>query len=85
MKIEIARVPANFSTGYCATNHVEPLPYAAPFPEHEGYFSHDGILQRYDRLEQTLVVDLAWLQVDVRARKYSLHRTILRRESTVPA
>ena len=67
------------------TNHVEPFPDTAPFSENKGYFSYHRILQRYHRLEQTLVVDLAWFQVNIGTWKYSLYCAILRSEASVPA
>lgn len=67
------------------THHVQPLPNAAPLAQHQGDFPDHGILQRYDRLEEALIVDLAGLQVHVGTGKDPFHRAILRREASVPA
>lgn len=67
------------------THHVESLPNAAPLSEHKGDFSNDRILQRNHRLEQPLVLDFAWFQVDIGTGEDSLHRAILGREPSVPA
>ena len=66
------------------THHVKPLPYTAPFSKHEGDFSDHRIFQRYHRLEQSLVFNFAWFQMDVRAREDPLHRAVLGREAPVP-
>ena len=76
--------------GHCSaesrhlTHHVKSLPYTAPFSEHEGDFSDHRILQRYHRLEQSLVFNLAWFQMDVRAGEDPLDRAVLGRKAPVP-
>lgn len=76
--------------GHCSvesrrlTHHVESLPYTAPFSEHEGNFSDHRIFQRYHRLEQSLVLDFTWFQMNVRAGENSFDRAILGRKAPVP-
>lgn len=67
------------------THHIQPLPNAAPFPQNQGDFPYHRVLQRYDGLEEAFAVDLAGLQMHVRAWEDPLHRAILRREASVPA
>lgn len=65
--------------------HVEFFPDNVPFSHNERDFSDDGILQWNNRLEESFVVDLAWLYVNVGTRENSFYCSIFRRKSSVPS
>lgn len=67
------------------THHVQSLPNATPFPQHQGNFPYHRILHRNNRLEEAFIVDFAKLQMHVGTGKDPFHRAILRREASVPA
>lgn len=84
-QLKQSRERENAKLGIKYTHHIQPLPNATPFPQNQGDFPYHRILQRNDGLEEAFIVDLAGLQMHVRAREDPLHRAILGREASVPA
>ena len=71
--------------GMRCTHHVQPLPNTTPFSQNQSDFPDHRILQWYNGLEKTFIVDFTRLQMHVGTRKDPLHCAILRREASIPA